>query len=472
MTDLDTGNEPRTTRSPNMVVLATVMAALLVPLNSTMISVALPQIATSLDVSISTINWLVTVYLIGTASLQPVAGKLGDRFGRRPVLLIGLVAFGLSSVVAMFAMTLPALIVCRTVQAISGALLMPTGMAIMRDAVPEEKLGRIMGLLGAIIPIATAAGPPLGGLLVSAFGWEAIFMVNVPLVAVAVAFGIYALPRSCRAPDTGRFDLAGSLMLCAMLIVLTLLLDQTPGVTIATLGGVLLAAATTVFVRHELRHPDAVLHPRLFAHRGFVAGSGGIMLSNLAFYITLLAIPMLLDRWDGVSHTQSGLILAALTIGSSPLSLLGGRLADKIGPRVPGTLGLVLITVGIGALSVTVESITTWPLVVLLAITGSGVGLSMPALQLAAVNSVSPQDTGSALGVFFTLRYLGSIIGTSLLAGPLALPETGTHGFGRLFTVLALVALLGIAVTGLLPGRQRRPAATAKHDTEAADEAK
>lgn len=452
-----------------MVVLATVLAALLVPLNSTMISVALPQIATSLDVSISTINWLVTVYLIGTASLQPVAGKLGDRFGRRPVLLAGLVAFGLSSVVAMFAMTLPLLIVCRVVQAMSGALLMPTGMAIMRDAVPAEKLGRIMGLLGAIIPIATAAGPALGGILLSAFGWQAIFTVNVPLAAVAVVFGFYALPRSHRSTDTSRFDLAGSLMLCAMLIVLTLLLDQTPGVTIATLGGVLLAATATVFVRHELRHADAVLHPRLFTHRGFLAGSVGIMLSNLAFYITLLAIPMLLDRWDGVSQTQSGLILAALTIGSSPLSLLGGRLADKAGQRLPGMLGLVLITVGIGALSVTVETISTGPLVALLAITGAGVGLSMPALQLAAVNSVSQQDTGSALGVFFTLRYLGSIIGTSLLTGPLALPEVGTHGFGRLFTVLAIVALLGIAVTGLLPGRQPKPVVDAERTAPEAE---
>lgn len=168
---------------------------------------------------------------------------------------------------------------------------------------------------------------------------------------------------------------------------------------------------------------------------------------------------MLLSRWDGVSETQSGLILAALTIGSSPLSLLGGRLADKIGLRLPGVLGLMLMTLGIGALSMTVETITTWPLIALLAITGAGVGLSMPALQLAAVNSVSQQDTGSALGVFFTLRYLGSIIGTSLLAGPLALPEVGTDGFGRLFTVLAIVALLGVAVTGLLPGRQRETAA-------------
>lgn len=455
MSSTDTRAEPTTAGTALWtVIVPVVLASMLMPLNSTMISVALPEMATSLNVDIATVNWLVTVYLIGVASLQPVAGKLGDRFGRRPVLLGGLAMFTAASVVAVFSPNLGGLIICRAAQAIAGALLMPTGMALIREAIPPARLGQVMGVLGAIIPIATAAGPPLGGVLLSVFGWEAIFLVNIPLALIALALGWYALPRVPRPGSTGRFDVGGAVLLCVLLVALTLLLDQTPGQTALVIGCAVLLAALALFLRYEHRHADPVLQPRLFTKRGFLAGSAGIMLSNFAFYITLLAIPMLLTRWEDVSETQSGLILAALTIGSSPLSVLGGRLADRVGLRQPGVLGLILMTLGLVVLAFTIEDIGTWPLVAMLALIGAGVGLSMPALQLGAVNSVEQRNTGSALGVFFTLRYLGSIIGTSLLAGPLALPATGTEGFGRLFVVLALVSLAGIAVAAALPGKQ------------------
>lgn len=436
------------------VMLAVLFATLLVPLNSTMISIALPEIAADLEVGTGTVNWLVTVYLIGIAALQPVAGKIGDRLGRRPVLLTGLVLFGVASVAAGFASGLTWLIVCRAAQAVAGALLMPTTMAVIRDAVPAERLGRFMGVLGAIVPIATAVGPPMGGFLLSTIGWQAVFLVNVPVVLVAIVLGRIALPPPAADGPSKGFDVLGSVLLCALLIGVTLLFEHTLGGIALAAGCAALVALFAVFLRHEMRRADPVLQPRLFANRGFAVAGIGVLLSNFSFYIALLAVPMLLYGWEGVSSAQSGLILMALTVGASPLSIVGGRLVDRVGPRLPAVLGFALMATGLLVMAVSVDTLTVVSLVVILACIGAGVGLSMPAFQLVATTSVDAADTGSAMGVFSTVRYLGSIVGTSLLAGPLAVDAVGGGGFAVLFGVLAAVSMLGIATSFAFPARR------------------
>src|SRR6187200_2998081 len=162
---------------------AVAIGTTLAPLNSTMIAVALPEIQRAFDVSVTATAWLVTLYLVAMAVGQPIGGRLGDLYGRRRVYLFGLIWFGIASAGCAFAPSLPVLILFRTQQGLAGALSFPNGAAMIREAVPAERRGSAFGTVSLATGIAAASGPPLGGLLTHAFGWEAIFWANVPVIA-------------------------------------------------------------------------------------------------------------------------------------------------------------------------------------------------------------------------------------------------------------------------------------------------
>src|SRR3954471_16868043 len=202
------------------------------------------------------------------ASLQPVAGKLGARLGRRPLVLGGLVWFGAASLGAALADGLPLLLTFRLQQAVAGALLIPNTIALVRQTVAPERLGASLGGVGATFALGAAAGPPLGGLLLEAGGWRWIFLANLPVVAVALGLGLRALPasaRPARAAGGAGFDRAGALLLCATLGAGAWALNGTglSGRAAGALGAVAVGLLA-LLVRVELRRRDPVLDPRLF----------------------------------------------------------------------------------------------------------------------------------------------------------------------------------------------------------------
>lgn len=438
------------------VLWAVSLAAVVVPLNSTMIAVALPRIVGDLDTSLASASWLVTAYLIAMASLQPVGGKLGDRLGRRPLLLGGLAWFAVASAGAAAADSLTLLVAFRVQQAVAGALFFPNAMALLRDTVPVGRLGARMGLAGAAITLGAAAGPPLGGVLLAAGGWQAIFLVNLPLVAGAMVLAARAVPRSAPRRADGGFDRAGAVLLTAALVAAAWSLHGAglgPAGTAAL--GAAAAALLVVLVRVELRRPDPVLQPRLFARGPFRAASAGVALSNLAMYVTLLALPVLLAQRGGFGSASTGLVLAAMSAATLVVTPLGGRLADAAGPRLPAAVGLGLQALSLVPLAIAPATLPGAAIVACLAGAGAGVGLASSALQVAAVAAVDAAHAGVASGVFSTSRYAGSITGTALLAGPLAPAAAGTGGFATLFWMLVLAAAgSAMAATGL-PGRSR-----------------
>ncbi|MBT6681455.1 MAG: MFS transporter, partial [Chloroflexi bacterium] len=199
-----------------MIVISVVLGAVLMPLNSTMIAVALPEITDDLGVTVSRSAWLVTSYLVALASLLPLAGDLADRFGRRRMILSGLTVFGIASFGAAVAPNFETLLVFRVLQAISGAMVLPAGWAVLREVIPEQRRAYAFGLMGSMIGLAAGGGPPLGGLLTELAGWRAIFYANVPVVAAAMILGWRVLPRTgvlSEARSSGRFDFGGALLL-------------------------------------------------------------------------------------------------------------------------------------------------------------------------------------------------------------------------------------------------------------------
>jgi EmrB/QacA subfamily drug resistance transporter len=430
------------------------LAGVLVPLNSTMIAVALPRLVEDVDTSLRAAAWLVTAYLIAMASLQPVAGKLGDRLGRRSLMLGGLVWFGAASAGAALAGDLALLLAFRLQQAVAGALLVPNAIALVRQTVPPERLGAGLGTVGATFALGAAAGPPLGGLLLEVGGWRWIFLANLPLVAVALALGQRSLPgRSAPSPDGRGFDRAGAVLLSATLGAAAWALNGT-GLTRGAAAA--LAAAAVVLlaalVRVELRRDDPVLQPRLFGRGGFGPAAAGVALSNLAMYVTLLAVPVLLAR-RGADGAAAGLALAAMSLASLVVTPLGGRLADRTGPRLPAVAGLAAQAAALVPLALWPATLAGAAIAACLAVAGAGLGLASSALQVAAMAAVDPVAAGAAAGVYSTCRYAGSIAGSALLAGPLAPAAHGTAGFAAVFAVLVVAAGASAAAAALLPRR-------------------
>lgn len=421
---------------------AACLTTTLVPISSTMIAVALPDVRDDFGLSVAAAVWLVSSYLVVTAAAQPVAGSLGDRLGRRRLVLGGVAGFGAASVLGALAPTFEIAVATRCLQAVCGALALVNAAATVRTALPAERRGRAFGMIGASATLSAAAGPPVGGVAVAAAGWRGTFLAVLPLVALAflaVWRWLPAEPREADAASTaGRFDLVGSLLLLLTLSASAVLINQLsadrPVVLLLGLLGAV-AAFAFAFARQERRHPRPVLDLAVLRVRAVAAAGVAIGASNLAMYLVLLAVPLLIE--DHASSAGAGLILAPMLIGSGLLAPLGGRLADRHGRRLPAVGGcalLALAMLGMVPLDLHDNVVLT---AVLLGLAGVGLGLSTSAIMTAGAEALPAAQAGVAAGVSSSSRYLGSILGTSLLA---VLVGSGT---GRpVFAVAAAAAVV------------------------------
>ncbi len=386
------------------MLLAVSLGTVLAPLNSTMIAVAIPEIADDFDVPLSSVGWLVTAYLIVVAAFQPVAGRLGDRFGRRRLFLIGLAGFGAASVGAALAPSLAVLIALRVVQAFAGALSFPNGAAIVRFAVPPERRAAAFGVVWGVATAAAAIGPTLGGLIVEGSGWQAMFYASAPIAVAALVLGARALPRT----------------------------EQLVG-----------------------RRTGATSTADLFRIRSFTAATAGIALSNLAMYTTLLAVPIFLIDDRAWSVAAAGLALTVFSAPAAVLSPVGGRLADRRGRRFPAVLGLSISTAALLPLALGVDSSPA--LLACLGLAGVGFGLSVVALQTAAIEAAPPQSSGAAAGIFSTSRYVGGIVGSLVIGVTLESTVGGVTGFQTVAAVIVAAALLAVVASLELRGPKGSP---------------
>jgi DHA2 family methylenomycin A resistance protein-like MFS transporter len=441
--------------SPEWMILGAVsLCTMLAPLNSTMIVVALPHIVKDFGTTIGSGDWLITLYLIAMASCQPVAGKLGDRWGRRPLILLALLAFTAVSAGAALAPDLRALIVFRVLQAVCAGLILPNGVALVREIVPAERRASRFGLVASAAGVAAALGPPLGGVLTQLGGWRCIFAANVLLVAPALLIGWRSFPRVPRVVTSGRFDVLGSALLSVLLVALAVLLMRIheQAIAVSVVWALLIAAVAAVFLRHELRLPDPVLQLRFFRNPTFAAGNGAIALSNLAMYTTLLAVPLLVGERTHLKPLQIGLLLAAMSATNLIAAPMGGRLSDRYGRRWPTAAGLALAVPGLLVLVIAGNSVSLGLLALSLGVAGFGFGLGWSGLQTAVVESVAFRQTGMASGLFSTSRYFGSIVGTSVL-GAVVGGAHRHHDFVPIFAMAFIAAALSAVMCLMLQDR-------------------
>jgi EmrB/QacA subfamily drug resistance transporter len=436
------------------ILVTVVLGAMLAPLNSTMITVALPTLLGDFGRSLVWGSWIVASYLVAMAAVQPLGGSLGDRYGRRRLFFIGLVLFLVATVVAAFSWSIEVLIAARTVQAVASATAIPNGTALVRSLIVPERQGRAFGTVASALALAAGLGPPLGGVLTAALGWRWIFAANILLIAPALILGL-RLPAVSSATSTGRLDLRGAaLLICGLVsLVLALTVWRLPGVplVLAPALGLLAVGTSLALVLHTGRSPKPVLNLALFRARGFTPAVTTVLLSNLTMYTLLLSLPVFLVRWGNWDTEHVGLLLAGLSLPMVFFSPLGGRLSDRSGRRLPAFLGTVLIALGTLPF-LAIAPFWSWsvylaPLVLL----GIGSGLSMASMQATAIETVSLGQAGQAAGLFSTMRYLGSILGSSVMAAVLSGSTPPVDNFRVLYAALFLSACGAIITAWGLP---------------------
>jgi EmrB/QacA subfamily drug resistance transporter len=446
-----------------MLLAATILASSLAFIDGSVTNVGLPAIGLGLGAPGDLLPWVVNAYLLPLSALLLFGGAAGDRYGRRRTLILGVTVFALASAGCAFAPTLAFLLAARAVQGAGAAILLPNSLAILGSAFEGEARGRAVGVWAAVGAMAGAIGPVLGGWLIDSTSWRAIFLINLPFAAGAVALALAAVVET-RDDHPSPLDASGATFATLGLAALTwgLTLGSGPGgwsplaVGLLGAGAVLLA----VFLAVEQRNGDGAMMPlALFGSRDFV----GLTLLTLLDYGALggmfVLIPYELIRAASYSATQAGAALLPLPIVMALVSPFAGQLASRLGSRILLIGGSLVVGAGL-ALGARIGahadySTTVLPPLLLIALGMSGVASP---LTNAVLSSVDARHTGEASGLNSAVARAGGLIATALVGGVLAASGPAlTAGFRVAMLSFAAAALTAAAAgLGLL---RRRPAA-------------
>ena len=427
--------------------------AILVPLNSTMLAVALPGVMDDFTLGANAVSSLVTLYLGAVAVALPVGGSIGDRYGHRPAFLVGVIAFAVASAFAALATSFEILEVARVGQAVSGALISTSSAALVRETAPPSRQGEAFGLFDLLVSTSAAVGPFIGGLLVGGFGWRSLFVLAVPLGIVSAAFvGLRLRPETAEETAASRrtanpIDVPG-LVLLALAIVAFLVAIRS-GSANGALG--LVAALAVVpllvlFVWVELRTDRPAVDPRLFLRRPFAAAVAGVFGATVILHGSFVIVPLLVEILLHETAVTSGIVLLGLAGVGAIVAPFGGRFSDRNGRRVVVVAGSTISAIGLAALWLGSGAATALSVAALLCVVGFGNGLVSPR-QAAALESVEKSRVGMAAGTYYTGRYLGGVVGASL-AGAILGSQVTASGVATGFLVLTLVGI-GVALVSL-----------------------
>jgi EmrB/QacA subfamily drug resistance transporter len=385
----------------------------------TIVNVALPTIGRDFSVSPTAVDSISIAFLVSLAVFIPASGWLGDRFGGKRVLLIAIAVFTIASALCGLASSLGELVAFRILQGAGGGMLAPVGMAMLFRAFPPQERIRASAILTGPTTLAPALGPVLGGLLVTDFSWRWVFYVNVPIGAVALAFGAVFL-RQTTESQPGRFDLAGFLLSGVGLGLLMYGVSEGPDLgwgsatvlACIAVGLVLLVVMVTV----EMRTSEPIVALRLLGNRLFRSSNGVMILGSVAFLGTLFVISLYYQDGRGLSPLQSGLSTFPEAIGVMFGAQLASRvLYPRLGPRRHVAIGLAGVAVSIGLLSLLGAGSSLWWARLLMFTLGLAMGQVFVPTQAAAFATITPAATGRASTMFNAVRQLGGAIGVALL---------------------------------------------------------
>ncbi|HUZ83491.1 MAG TPA: MFS transporter [Gaiellales bacterium] len=393
-------------------------ALFMIMLDNTVVNVALPSIQRSLKTTPQNLEWTVNAYVLSFASLILLGGKLGDRFGRKRIFLVGLALFTLSSAACALSTTDAELISFRVIQGAGGAMLNPLSLSIIVAAFPRRQLPTAIGVWAGISGLGLAVGPLAGGFLVEHYSWSYVFWINVPIGVIAAAATAWAVVES-RDPGARSLDVTGTLLVTGGLFSLVWALIKTgsdgwlsgPTLGFLAAAAVLLAA----FVVWESRSPQPMLPLGFFRRRAFSSSSVVVMLVGFGLFGVIYFITLYFQNVKGYSPLQAGARSLPMTMMLMVFAPIGGRLNQRVGARALMTVGMLLAGGGLFGLShVQPDSSYNliWPMYVLM---GIGMALTMPAVSSTGMAAVDHDKAGIASGVINASRQVGGALGIAVL---------------------------------------------------------
>ena len=446
---MHTTSHPAARQRPLAVLLATSFAFIIVQLDVTIVNVALPRMGAELGAEVSSLQWVIDAYTLGFAAFLLSAGVMGDKFSSKRVFLSGFALFALASVACALAPSVMALNAARAVQGVGAALLVPSSLAILNATYAHDKnlLAKAIGWWTAAGGVSIAAGPVIGGLLLSMAGWRSIFWVNVPICVAGFALTYVVVPRMAGKPTARHFDLAGQLLSVLALIGFIGAVIEVQALGFSSLvvrGGFALAlVAGAAFLMVESRVAAPMLPLTLFHSRRF---SGAVLfgvLANFTYYGVIFVLSFYLQKVRGYTVIETGLTFLPLTGTAFFSNIAVGRLSARVGLRalmvgggLVGCSGYALL--GLFGISDHASFLDMLPGLALVPI---GMGFAVPAMTTSILSSVERQQAGTASAVLNTARQVGGATGVAIF-GAIVAGGAGAAVMGGVRNAMLISALL------------------------------
>jgi EmrB/QacA subfamily drug resistance transporter len=411
-------------------------ALFMIMLDNTVVNVALPSIQRDLDASPEGLQWTIDAYVLSFAVLILLGGKLGDRYGRKRIFLVGLAIFTLASAACALATTDTQLIAFRALQGVGGALLNPLSLSILVAAFPRAQLPTAIGIWAGISSLGLSLGPLVGGYLVEHASWSAVFWINVPIGIVAAVVVLWAVNES-RDPRSRHLDLVGTALVTAGLFAVVWVLIKSGShawtsaytVTFLAVGIGLLAA----FVVWEARQDDPMIPLGFFRVSAFTSSSLVVLLVGFSMFGVIYFITLFFQNVQGYSPLEAGIRSLPMTVMVTVLAPIAGKLNARLGPRTLMAGGMLLVTaglVGLSQITATSSYNAIWPFTMVI---GAGMALTMPSVSATSMGAVDRDKSGIASGVVNASRQVGGALGIAVLgsvAASLARSQWGSASSG------------------------------------------
>lgn len=449
------------------IVLAVGVGSFMSAMGESILATILPVIQESFGSDVATVEWVVTVYLLVVSGLLLTCGRLGDLYGYKRIYTAGLAVFVLGSALCALAPTAPALVALRVVQALGAAALFANAPAILTRHFPACQRGQALGLQVTLTYLGLTLGPSLGGWLAHQAGWQSVFYLNLPLGLLAGWLSLRALPRDPPAAPKQGFDVLGALTLVGGLVGLLLALNRggawgwsSPGVLLLLGAGALLLGA---FVAVERRVAAPMLRLHLFARPAFSAAVTSAVLNYMCIFAVIFLLPFYLIQGRGLSAAQAGLLLTAQPLLMALVAPWSGTLSDRIGARLPATLGMAVLATGLFVLARLGPTSPLGQVGVGLAVVGLGTGLFTSPNTSSLMGAAPAPVRGMAAALLATARHIGMGLGialagaiyTTVIAQEQGVDPTAAmaNAMDASFGVAVGLALLGVLASAL---RDRR----------------
>ncbi|MFZ5943867.1 MAG: MFS transporter [Bacillota bacterium] len=400
-----------------LILLTVAIGTFMGPLDSSVVNIALPSISKFYQVSLATVEWVVMSYLLIISSLLLTYGRMGDLYGHKKIYITGFVIFSFGSLICAVSPSITMLIIFRGVQAVGAGMMMSMGPAIVTNITPPNQRGKALGMIAVSVSVALTTGPILGGILTNHFGWQSVFLINIPIGIIGILMAEKLLPAS-KQHASQPFDVIGSALLFFALVCILFPLSyvekigwDNPLIISLLLSG---ALVFIFFVVYEKKIPYPMLDLSLFQNRLYSMGNLSALINYMAMYSVILIMPFYLQHLLQLSPAEAGMMLMPMPLVTMVVAPISGAFSDKVDTRYVSSLGMGITAFGLWLLSNLDADSSKLFIELSLAVIGLGTGMFQTPNNSAVLGTVPPYRRGIASSMLAIMRNIGMVLGVAI----------------------------------------------------------